>query len=110
MDEKDKQTGTDIPLKRTIMWNLMIQSGDQPKEGSFVGVKTVDDLIHKRSNLSLVEETLTRDLKALQDIVNSDLPDVPDNIKEAILALFQDAISVTTGGKSKMIIQKPRSM
>jgi hypothetical protein len=110
MDETEKQKGTELPLKRTVVWNLMLE-GDQAKEGTFAGVTTLEELTKKSSSFTAMnpvdaETSIRADLQALQDIINSDMTDVPDEVKQAILELFQDVISVATGGKSNMVIKK----
>ena len=107
MDERDKEKGTTLPLDRTIMWNLMLQTGDQAKEGSFVGVATVEDLVSKRANITSVNDELQKDIKALEDIVNADMVNIPDAVKEAILSIVNDIIFVATHGKAQMVVHGP---
>lgn len=103
MEEKDKKKST---------WTLKLEDRVRSAGHSFGGVETVGELVKKFSTSlnategNSVEETIKTDLQVLQDIMNSDMAEVPDEVKGAILDLFQDIIHVTTNGKASMVYKK----
>ena len=110
-DEKEKQEGAHVPLKRDIVWQLMLEGseGTSAVEGAFAGIKTLNDLI-KKATVSLgptAIEEISKDIEILSNVVNSEeMREVPEGTKDLIVSLFEDIVKIVTEGSAELKVQK----